>query len=439
MKRNDADVIVIGGGAAGLAAAVRLSQAGVETLLLEARSRLGGRIDTRHLADDYLPCERGAEFVHGKPTVLERLLDAAQMSTYEVAETHWQGHRGRIDRETDVWHQIEQVMERLDRVGSIDLSFVEFLRRYANDLPPEHQSAATHFVEGFNAADARLISVEALRVTDRYSQQIEGDRAFRIVGGYAELIEHLRRQLPDRHCRLRHNAVVTDVAWRRGSVEVTFGDPLGGATTVRAPAVVVTLPLSVLQAKRGRSGAVRWEPALAAKQVPLAKLRMGPVVKVVLDFCEPFWETHGAAGLGFLHAPDEAFHTWWTTLPLRTSRITAWAGGPRARALSKLARRSLIAAALESLARVLGMSPAAVATQLVRAEPCNWQRDPFTRGAYSYATVGGADAARQLAEPLDETLFFAGEATHTEFCGTVSAALESGERAANEVLKTLGR
>ena len=71
---------------------------------------------------------------------------------------------------------------------------------------------------------------------------------------------------------------------------------------------------------------------------------------------------------------------------------------------------------------------------LIAADVCNWQRDPYARGAYSYVTVGGVDAVATYAEPVDDTLYFAGEATHPKFAGTVAAAIETGYRAAEEIL-----
>jgi len=74
---------------------------------------------------------------------------------------------------------------------------------------------------------------------------------------------------------------------------------------------------------------------------------------------------------------------------------------------------------------------------LVQGRAFNWQTDPFARGAYSYAAVDGADAARELAAPIEETIFFAGEATDDQFPATVAGAIRSGYRAANQVIRTL--
>jgi monoamine oxidase len=113
--------------------------------------------------------------------------------------------------------------------------------------------------------------------------------------------------------------------------------------------------------------------------------------------------------------------------------LVGWAGGPAAAKLAGKRQDELIAAAVESIARLLGFSRSRVESELESCRVTDWQADPFARGAYSYVPVGGLDAMKQLAKPVQRTLFFAGEATHEGLSGTVAGAIASGQRAAAEM------
>jgi monoamine oxidase len=167
---------------------------------------------------------------------------------------------------------------------------------------------------------------------------------------------------------------------------------------------------------------------------------MGNVVKLVFSFKERFWEGIFPDELGFLVTDDEPFRGWWTGYPVYAPVLVAWAGGPAADALARLTIDERVDRALDSLARLLGVARAVVDRQIVASDTHDWAADPFARGAYSYVRVGGIDAQAVLASPIEDTLFFAGEAT--ELAGhqaTVHGALFAGQRAADEVLNSLSR
>lgn len=433
------DVLILGAGAAGLAAAARLTQAGRRVAIVEARSRCGGRIDTRrdfeHAGGEAtLPRERGAEFVHGVPWSTWDLI-APHGETHEVEEAEWSVDDGKLKRSDRKDDAVGKLLERLDAIGDADLSFADFLRRDCADFPADVRKAARRFVEGYNAADAKRISCQALRIMGEESARIDEDRSFRVLEGYRTLVDRLREQIDAGLAEFRFGCEAFEVRHSRGTVEVAAKQVVTERVHVlRAPRLLVTLPLGVLQATPGRRGALNWVPDLPAKREAWSKLAMGPVVKVILEFREPIWERRGLDDLGFLHAPEEPFPTWWSTLPARSGRITAWSGGPAAAKLSRLPRREIARRAIESAARMFDVPLAELESLLIAADVCDWQRDPYARGAYSYVTVGGIDAVAAYAAPLDDTLYFAGEATHPKFAGTVAAAIESGYRAADEIL-----
>ncbi|HEX9434088.1 MAG TPA: FAD-dependent oxidoreductase, partial [Burkholderiales bacterium] len=170
------------------------------------------------------------------------------------------------------------------------------------------------------------------------------------------------------------------------------------------------------------------------KRAALKKLADGPVIRVAMRFHRPFWEER-ARGVAFFHSPQAPFPTFWTPLPKRAPLLTAWAGGPKAARLTGSSTRKLLDAALTSLESVFGKG---VRAELAAAYVQDWMQDPYSRGGYSYLLVGGKGAREELAAPIDETIFFAGEATDSEESGTVAGALRSGQRAAREILNEKG-
>ncbi len=226
---------------------------------------------------------------------------------------------------------------------------------------------------------------------------------------------------------------VHSVRWGSGTVEIEAGERL-----FRAPRAVITLPLPLLQ-----SGAVNFDPKLSTKQKAGMRLEMGAVVRVVLRFRERFWKDIQVGdkrldNLSFLHSDNRDFPTWWSTMPHALPMLVGWSGGPHGLALTHKTGEEIVDCAGSAVAELLHVSVNEVRKMTTEGHFHNWQKDPFSLGAYSYTCVGGIDAARELARPLQGTLFFAGEAT--EFNGrqgTVDGAIASGHRAAKEILDGL--
>src|SRR6266853_706372 len=154
----------------------------------------------------------------------------------------------------------------------------------------------------------------------------------------------------------------------------------------------------------------------------------------------PFWERQPEmADMSFLFTEDPQFPTWWTTNPLPYPILTGWAAGNHAVALGGQSNDAIVRSAVQALARILGVDDREIHRQMIGAYAHDWQSDPFSRGAYSYTVVGGIDAARALATPVAETLYFAGEATNSDgYNGTVHGAIATGYRAAQEMLQAMG-
>jgi monoamine oxidase len=442
--RGGAEVIVVGAGAAGLAAARDLSAAGLRVLVLEARDRVGGRVHTIRDPSLPVPVELGAEFIHGEPRETWEIVERANLLACEVPGRHWQLRGGRLTTSDDFWSKIEKVFERLKREGGRDRSFAEFLAEGRED--ESAREAARLYVEGFHAARAERAGTRGLLKAEEASDRVKGDKQFRLLDGYGCVVEALRDEVLRGGGEIRLGAAVTELRWRTGGAELSARGPEGAGAVYAAPRVVVTLPLGLLQEQDGE-GAVRFAPELPEKREAARRLEMGHVVRVTLRFRERFWErvelpagdeTRSLSEMAFLHSPETAVPTWWTALPVRAPLLVAWAGGTAADRLDGGVEDSRVESALESLARLLGVARADVDAQLEAAHTHDWRRDPFARGAYSYLPVGGVEAQESLARPVAGTLFFAGEATNTDgHNGTVHGAVATGRRAAREVLDSL--
>jgi monoamine oxidase len=447
MVEAHANVVIVGAGASGLAAAKKLSAAGLSVLLLEARNRLGGRIHTLRNDHHTLPLELGAEFVHGTPAETWNILRAAELSVCDVTDTHWFLRDGKLSKDATFWEDIQSVFERLERIQEPDLSFTEFLSLYYADLDSKARDMALMFIEGFDAADATLASARAILQEQKDSSDIEEDRSFRLLDGYDRVTDWLVSGLDARQASIRLNTVVTNLLWKKGAVAL-HAKAGGKDRQFLGDCALITLPLGVLKARENELGSVRIDPDLPEFRRAMSHLEMGSVVKVILCFREAFWESERFPTLPegqtlrdacFLHGRGPKVFTWWNLLPIRSKILVGWSGGPAAEQLSHRRPDDVIREALVSLSQFLGVPPDSLAPRLERSMVADWQADPFARGAYSYTTVGGQSARDTLAGPIEDTLFFAGEATHAGQSGTVAGAIASGYRAAEQILAATGR
>ena len=233
------------------------------------------------------------------------------------------------------------------------------------------------------------------------------------------------------------STVARRITWQRGAV-IVHASARGESQTIRARAAIITLPVGVLRHQRGDSEVPFDPPLPAATRAALSSIETGHVLKVALWFRTAYWETlHNGRyrDAGFFRAEGQPFSTYWTQLPERSNVIIAWAGGPKATALAGATHAELLKKALDGFGALF--DEAALANEEFDGGAMHdWGPDPFARGAYSYVAVGGADSRAALATPVDDTLFFAGEATATDGQGgTLSGAFETGQRGAAEVAK----
>ena len=434
-----ADVIVIGAGAAGLAAARDLARRSLRVIVLEARDRIGGRVASHTAERSGLRAELGAEFIHGAAPETRALLREARISSVDSGGESWtsgdDGVLRRDERDFMIAARIFEDARKLEDDETVD----RFLRRFEHDASMRDAAAmARAFVEGFDAADPAIASVRS--IADEIYSGADFASA-RPVGGYGPMFDRLLGDCTAAGVRISFSTVVRKVSWRRGSIAVDARLGAGESRIFHARTAIVTLPVGVLR-HPGADGAVMFDPELPTfKHEALRRIEMGHVVKINLWFRTAFWEGLNGGryrNAGFFRCLDQPFPAYWTQYPRRCGLIVAWAGGPKACALRGTPPDELIERALESLGCNLG------ALDLARREydggfMHDWSSDPFARGAYSYVTVGADGARAALGEPADDALFFAGEATSKDGQGgTVNGALQTGERAAREAAVSLG-
>jgi monoamine oxidase len=425
VESTEFDVLILGAGAAGLAAAMRLSAAGRRVLVVEARDRIGGRILTVDAEGE--PIELGAEFVHGRTPVIFELLERFGLRAMEVDGDEFCNSQGRV-MECEFFEEVHKVLEQLKKYDGPDISFEEFLRQECDF--EETKRWARSYVAGFHGAPPDDGGVKGIIADTKAEEEIGGPRSWRIEGGYRRLIDCMWQECEKNGVELRLNTLVDGVEWSAGVRVKALG------MEFRAPRAIVTLPVGVLQA-----GMVRFEPELTEKKNALQGLAMGEVARCVLSFRERWWEqvksTDGRSmeRLSFLLSQAEDFPTWWTQAPRKSFTLTAWASAITAPGLKGKSLEEVTGRAVNALAKILGVAAERIRGELVSSHWHDWCSDPLTAGAYTYARVGGSEGYRELSIPLRGTLFFAGEATDsTGNHATVNGAIASGFRAAEEVL-----
>lgn len=424
----DAEVAVVGGGAAGLAAARLLTKHGLTCVVLEAASRLGGRIHTLRIPQWQLPIELGAEFVHGRP---EPTLAFDEVELVRVPE-HRVLARAEPSLMPDTWKRFARAMQpaRDAPAGTSVEGYVE-----QQGLAPADAELVKLLVEGYHAAplgdvSARLIAEDALSSADDFRQ-------YRTRAGYDAVLRSLERDLQAASCRVVLGARVRRIAWQRGAATLVADyqdEP--ERLRVRARCTVVTASVEVLRTAPSEGG-IDFQPVPEGLSVALAGLGMGQVTRVVLLFEQAPWLAPVAGHVPtFIHVPDAPFDTFWRQTGEGQQQLVAWAGGPKSAALAGLDDASRVAAALRSLAQATGLGVVDCKARLLGAYSHDFNHDPFVRGAYSYVRPGASDPSRALREPFDGSLFFAGEALDLRYPATVAGALGSGEHAARKLLAT---
>jgi monoamine oxidase len=369
--------------------------------------------------------------VHGRPRELWEIIESARLPTQPVVNLHYARRDGRLTPVTGTMERVEQVLQDAKSQGGQDQSVADYLES-RRSIDGETLALAKGYIEGFHAGDTEKMSLQGL-VHAESATSASGESQFRLGVGYDAIVGWLRNQLSPSSAQIQLGAPVSEIRWSPGRVEVTVSTAAGKRQTVAAAQAIVTVPLGVLKAPDDARGAICFTPGLPDKVSALEQLEMGAILRLVLWFDTILWPI---PELGFIHDTTGLLPIWWTRAPVQAPVLTGWVGGPRAVALARDEPERILHGALNSLANALGLEPAKARSHLRDMYYHDWIGDPFSRGAYSYVAVGGLGAEESLAKPVEDTLFFAGEATVSDgHLGTVHGAIASGYRAALEALE----
>jgi monoamine oxidase len=291
------------------------------------------------------------------------------------------------------------------------------------------------FVSGYDTGDTARASSFALR---REWQSEDDDAQYRLKNGYGTMINYLEEEFKSSGGVVCLNSVVKDITWQTGNINATTTD----GTVYKAEKILVALPLGVLQAEASETGAVTFVPPIPNQIDAMNNIGFGAIIKILLEFDKPFWEdkqTEQMTGkslenMGFLLS-DEEIPTWWTQLPQHSPVLTGWLGGPAAAQKKDVDDRALLQQSLQSLSNIFKRPVDELKAMLVSFHIVNWTKEQFTRGSYAYDTLESTSARKVLDNPVEGTIFFAGEYLYDgPAMGTVEAALTSGKQAVERIL-----
>jgi monoamine oxidase len=404
------DVAIIGAGAAGLAAARTLEHSGRSVLILEARDRIGGRSHTLTLPHD-IPFDLGCEWLHS----------ADRNSFVPIARSL--GHA--IDTSRPRWR--EQTFnlgfppdERAQFIATLD----GFYDRAEAAAQRPQDGVASDWLQPnsrwnplINALSSYINGCELDQVSVHDLDAYEDSGVnWRLARGYGALIAAYGAP-----CRVALDTVVSliDHSGAQVKIETSRG-------TLTADTVIVTVPTNLLADE-----AIRFAPALPHKHAAAAALPLGLADKVILALLGP---TALPADGHLYGAIDRTGVGTYQLRPAGRPCITGFFGGRFARQLADVGDGALAAQAIDELVALLGSD---YRKRLTPMQATRWAHDPFARGSYSHALPGHAGDRATLAAPVDNRLFFAGEATSPNFFSTAHGARDTGERAAKEVLAAI--
>jgi monoamine oxidase len=423
------DVIVIGAGAAGLAAMDALRDAGLRAAALEARDRVGGRAHTAYDLAPH-PVELGAEFIHGENVSTWNLL---RRFGFGVIDQHSlitvQGfvNGGRLDQAAFLANPNSLLLFRMRAAaqqwideGNDDTDVRNAARSWSQLFRGEPTSSELTL---WNNAAAELYGadLDQVGVAGLLEPTFAGDGSqlyYRVREGYTRLFERFAVGLD-----VRLNTAVQRIARSADGVAAHTAS----GETFTAKRLIVTVPLALLQ-----QDAVVFDPPLPEwKREAIARVGAGKIGKIIMKFDAPFWPDD----LTFFFTTHDS-QLFWRPGRCRDDEapvITAYFGG---RAVDRFAAlgEGAVAEAVHHLEEIFSVR---AADRLVDARFVNWAADPWARMGYSYLPPGATGCIARIAEPVDNTLFFAGESTNVERPHCVHGALDSGYRAAREAIASL--
>ncbi len=402
------DAVVVGAGIAGLSAAAALRQAGINTLVLEAADRIGGRCVTDRTPFS-IPFDRGGSWLHSAPiNPLARLAEQSGATLHKRPWTRsWVHALGQDlpDKHVDSFRTYETDMWK-----AINAAGAQVTDCTPKSAMPETRwaSTAVHLIPQMLAGDADVTSA---RDTYNYTDA-PGD--WLVEGGLGTFIAGLHKEVA-----VQKNCPVTKIDYSGDHVQITTPQGVLGADHV-----ILTVSTGVLAAET-----IEFTPPLPPSiTTAVDMLPCGLLNKIGIEF-DPAWAKATQGQMADYHSSEAEFCSLLFGI-CNSPLAVGFVAGRFADALENQGAGAATDYCLEGLRATFGTN---VVKYVLRTNETAWRSDANALGAYSYAKPGGTDARRTLAEPLENRLFFAGEATMTDSYSTVHGAFLSGKRAADQV------
>jgi monoamine oxidase len=411
---READIVVIGAGAAGIAAARRIVAANRKVVVLEATGQIGGRCLTDATTFD-TPFDRGARWIHNPDT--NPMIKLARSAGLELVPAPL-GQKIRIGRRNARAGEVEELLATLVRAnraiddasrGRIEVSCASAVPKDLGDW-----AATIEFLLGANATGKDLkdlSAIDKIRAQDRSA-------ALACRQGLGTLIAKLGDGVP-----VSLSTPATRIAWSGRDVTVETQ-----AGKVAARAAILTASSNVLT-----SGMIKFAPDLPKRTLDAAsKVSLGSYDHIVLQLPgNPL----GLSRDDVVIEQGKDMRTAFMIANMGASSLCSIdVAGAFGRNLSAQGEAAMVAFAVEWLSKLFGSD---VAKAVRKSSATRWDAAPFALGAMSAATPGGQPSRKILMEPVG-SLFLAGEAAHETLWGTVDGAWESGERAAEAALRKIG-
>ena len=411
------DVVIIGAGSAGLAAARMLMATGKSVVVLEAANRIGGRAYTESHSFG-VPIDHGCSWVMGGEYL--PYVEMAEQWNYDLMPHRGAGEALYVDGKPATGLDQRSYNRAWERINSaIEDAAKDGLDVAASSVIPGDMEFAGLPQTWIGPMDWG-VDFKDLSTMDFYNYGFIRHNSM-IRQGYGSLVARMGAEVP-----VKLNSPVTRVNWGGSGVTVETA-----AGSIKAAACIVTVSTGVLN-----SNSIVFTPALPEwKQTAISNLPMGLLAKIFLQFDG---ETFGLAPNRWLSywVPNEmpAAACYFLTWPFQFNLMVGFVGGEFGWELSAKGSRAAIDFALDELVKMLGSD---VRKHFVKGFLTGWASNPLTRGAYSAARPGHSHARIDLARSLHKRLFFAGEAASPDYPALCSGAYIAGEIAAGEVIATV--